>query len=457
MKKNIIKTKQKVMLLTTLFSLVVIIGFGVLEYYSYQNQFKIEVEKLKKDVSNSYNYETNELKTFYNTRIKCNIRDDDVLDAFEMANTNKLYFEIQNRFEALKEENSYLKIMHFHSIKNKTILRVHNPKKYGDDLSSFRPIVKNTNKFLKNNFGLETGIHGTFFRIINPVFNKKNVHIGSMEFGVELKYIINKLTQYYSNDKYAFLMNKRNLGVYKNDDYSLFNNGKYLLADDNAFFRTIYKKLDMTNPYELIQKKDKLYIVIYSEKIKNYLEQDMGVLLASRDVTNIQERFYTQMTHTTLLIIILFLSFLAMLNFGFEKYIERLSVSNEKLNKKMKEVDMDRQLMDNYTISSHTDLNGVITNVNDAFCEISGYSKEELIGQSHRLVRDKETAKDIYEEIWSLLKAEQHWEGDIRNKRKDGTYYWVQLYITPEYDLNNIHIGYSAVRKDITIKKNIDT
>ncbi len=456
MEKTISKTKQKVMLLSTLFSIVVIIGFAILEYYSYQNQFKTEVEYLKKNVSNSYSYETKELKNFYDTRIKCNIRDNDVLNAFESADTNKLYFEIQNRFEALKQENNHLKIIHFHSKDNRTILRAHNPKKYGDDLSSFRPIVKNTNEFLKNNFGLESGIHGMFFRIVNPVFNKQNKHIGSMEFGVELKYITNKLKQYYADDKYAFLINKKHLTIYKNDDHSLFYKDNYLLEDNDAFFRTIYKDFDMSKPYELVKKKDKLYVVIHSVKIKDYLEQDMGILFAARDVTNLQERFYAQMTHTALLIIILFLSFLAMLNFGFEKYIERLSITNEDLNTKMKEVDKDRQLLDNYTISSHTDINGIITKVSDAFCEISGYTREEFLGKSHKLIRDKETSNDIYEEMWSLLKAEQHWEGEIKNIRKDGTSYWVKLYITPEYDLNHKLIGYASVKKDVTIKKTLD-
>jgi len=456
MEMTITKTKQKVMMVSSLFAIVVIVVFIFLEYFSYQNEFKRHVEKLNSDVSNSYNYEVKELQNFYNTRIKCNIRDDDVLEAFENANSSKLYSVIGDRFEALKQENKHLKIMHFHSTTNKTVLRAHNPKKYGDDLSSFRPIVKNTNLFLKNNFGLESGIHGMFFRIVNPVFNNKNIHIGSMEFGVELKYVVNKLKQYYPNDKYAFLIDEQYLKVYKNDDHDLFYKNKYLVEDNEAFFRRIYKNLDMKKPYELIRDKEKLYVVTFHTKIKDYLEEDMGILFSARDVTNLEEQFYVQMLHTILLAVILLLSFLIMLNFGFERYIEKLSLTMNELNEKLSEIDNDRKLLEKYTISSQTDLKGRITHVSEAFCQISGYSKDELIGNSHNIVRHEDMPVSLYEEMWSLIQAGQYWEGEIKNKRKDGSYYWVRAYITPRYDNNKKVIGYSAVRKDITLQKNIE-
>ena len=266
MDTSIIKTKQKVMLLSSVFSFIVVVVFIFLEYFSYQDEFKNEVKKLNKNVSSSYTYETNALQNFYNTRIKCNLRDDDVLNAFEQKDANKLYSVIEDRFEALKQENKYLKIMHFHSIDNKSILRVHNPRNYGDDLSSFRAIVTNTNQFLKNNFGLESGVYGMYFRTVNPVFNRFNEHIGSMEFGVESRYVLNKLKQYYPDDKYALLINEKHLSKNKSEDHLLFWKGNYLLEDNESFFRKIYKTIDMTKPYALVREGEKLYIVTYSTK-----------------------------------------------------------------------------------------------------------------------------------------------------------------------------------------------
>lgn len=456
MDTSIIKTKQKVMLLSSAFSFIVVIVFIFLEYFAYQEEFKNEVKKLNKNVLSSYSYETKALQNFYNTRIKCNLRDDDVLNAFEQKDASKLYSVIEDRFEALKQENKYLKIMHFHSIDNKSILRVHNPRNYGDDLSSFRAIVTNTNQFLKNNFGLESGIYGMYFRTVNPVFNRFNEHIGSMEFGVESKYVLNKLKQYYPDDKYALLINEKHLSKNKSEDHLLFWKGNYLLEDNESFFRKIYKTIDMTKPYALIREGEKLYIVTYSTKIKDYLEEDMGILFAATDVTSLENKFYLQMLHTILLVMILLFSFLIMLNYGFGKYIEKLAKTTKDLQENMIEIEKDKKLLEKYTISSQTDLKGNITHVSEAFCEISGYTKKELIGNSHNIVRHEDMPHELYEEMWSLIKAGQYWEGEIKNKRKDGSSYWVKSYITPKYNINKKIVGYSAVRQDITIQKSLE-
>ena len=100
----------------------------------------------------------------------------------------------------------------------------------------------------------------------------------------------------------------------------------------------------------------------------------------------------------------------------------------------MNEIEKDKKLLEKYTISSQTDLNGNITHVSEAFCEISGYTKKELIGNSHNIVRHEDMPHALYEEMWSLIKAGQYWEGEIKNKRKDGSSYWVKSYITPKYD-----------------------
>ena len=110
-------------------------------------------------------------------------------------------------------------------------------------------------------------------------------------------------------------------------------------------------------------------------------------------------------------------------------------------------------IVDKYVITSSTDVKGVITSTSDAFCEISGYSQEELLGATHRIVRHEDMPESIYEELWSTISSGKTWEGEIKNKKKNGGYYWVQAYISPNFDEQGNISGYTAIREDITNKK----
>lgn len=94
---------------------------------------------------------------------------------------------------------------------------------------------------------------------------------------------------------------------------------------------------------------------------------------------------------------------------------------------------------------STTDLNGVITYCNPSFCRVSGYTMEELQGQDHNIIRHPDMPKAAFRDLWSRLKAGNAWRGMVKNRTKNGGYYWVDAYITPLYDKGKI-TGYQSVR-----------
>ena len=111
---------------------------------------------------------------------------------------------------------------------------------------------------------------------------------------------------------------------------------------------------------------------------------------------------------------------------------------------------------DENVIASTTNLNGIITYTSKAFCEISGYSKKELIGSPQNIVRHPDSSSSTFEELWNTIQEGGVWQGELKNKNKDGSYYWVYAFIYPEYnDDNEIH-GYSAIRQDITPQKELE-
>ncbi len=98
-------------------------------------------------------------------------------------------------------------------------------------------------------------------------------------------------------------------------------------------------------------------------------------------------------------------------------------------------------------IISETDLKGVITYANRKFCEISGYTKEELVGQPHNIIRHPDMPKEAFDKLWSTIQSGQIWHGLVKNLRKDGKFYWVETEVLPSKDSKGNIIGYVAARK----------
>ncbi len=112
---------------------------------------------------------------------------------------------------------------------------------------------------------------------------------------------------------------------------------------------------------------------------------------------------------------------------------------------------IDEEVTFSEELVSTTDLRGVITYANDAFCRVSGFSYEELVGKNHNLVRHPDMPKAAFQDLWQHLKLGNSWRGAVKNRCKDGRYYWVDAFVTPIFSHGNV-IGYQSVRSPIESK-----
>lgn len=134
------------------------------------------------------------------------------------------------------------------------------------------------------------------------------------------------------------------------------------------------------------------------------------------------------------------------------KILSSAYIFNEEFETSLALLHQYREVVDSSFIVSKTDAKGIIRYVNDAFCVISGYTKEELLGKSHNIIRHPDMPQETFKEMWHTIKElKKPWVGEIKNLAKDGRVYWTQSFITPILNKKGDVIEYIGMRADTTL------
>lgn len=339
--------------------------------------------------------------------------------------------------------------------------------------------------FVKNfkPFNWHIGMGGYLDDMEKEVKNEILEYISTIRFGGDGYIFVNR------TDQKALVFDGKKLPIPKDyTNHKLFKKQLNVVKNaDEGFFFYKFKKLDSTKEYPklgFIKSYQKWGWIIGSGVYIDEIDK------AVEDKEQLVKKIIIKQANTILAILIVIMLIVFLISTKITSYIEsnikklveafneaslnskeidsnnltfqEFKLLSNNLNKTLRlknhaEIKMKDYLniINKNVIISSTDTNGIITDANDAFCDISGYKREELIGKSHNILRHKDMPDKIYEEMWENLKNNLSWNGELKNRKKDGSFYWVNASIYPNY-INDKLIGFTAIRQDITDKKRVE-
>lgn len=564
------RIQRKSLWIMILLSVLYVLIFFYIEYTSNSRAIEEDKTLVRNQVVQAFQAETKRLVSFYSTRVQCHLAAPEALQAMKDKDHLAIYQSAKPKFDILNNKNPFITHMQFFAPDGTSLLRVHNEGVYGDNIAEKRPMVAYAMETQSSVSGFEEGLFGLVFRVIEPAFDKAGNYIGSLEFGFQPLYFEKVIKELFPDMKVGMVIPKNTLKIYQDSGRYETYKDYYVMGEDIEAIKPFIGSNHATKPTQTVDVEGRPYLLFSDVFLDNFEGNSFIQLLMLKDLTLIQDRFYTQLKETLFLgLLLLLLMWLAshfVLNYFmqnaanlhnqlaqshtklsaiFNASIDGIAVLDSEasfvdanpafchslgysvgqikglslqkmvsdkhqqavndriqalysgsdvekeeycfvtqsnktvllefsmvvlpeenhilmtsrditlLRKQQKEIADYLSVVDKYVVTSKTDLQGRITYVSEAFSHISGFSKEELIGQTHSIVKHPGMPTSLYESMWQTITQGHSWHGDIKNRRKDGSSYWVSAVISPDFDEEGQIVGYTAIRQDITDKKRI--
>lgn len=187
---------------------------------------------------------------------------------------------------------------------------------------------------------------------------------------------------------------------------------------------------------------------IMQKVLNNISEEQIRTIVGRWIAIKVQESVdYSKLIYLTLFFLLLMLLVL---------YKNRsINIVNNKLLLANKQIKEQQEMVNKYVLLMNTDLEGVITNANEAYCNAIGYKKEELIGRTHKIMRHPTMSNEFFDEMWETITSNETWQGEIKNYTKNKEIKYFNMYIEPLFQ-DNKKIGYKSICEDITDKKRVE-
>lgn len=323
MLKKIHKYKNKVLFVVSLILIATSLAYIGLEIVYDKKETETVFEENQKRLESLLNYEVSRLRDFYISRGRAIGIANEIINSYKNNDRTMLYESMINRYRVLVKENPFLKVVHFTDKDSITLMRMHWPENYGDDISLFRPIIKDANTLKVPMNGFEGGRKGVFYRVVSPVVDAEGNFYGSVEFGIEVKYFINAMKKIIPEARFAFLVNPEEMEfTYDKDKIKLINNS-YLCGDDSGFFESVLNNVDVNDHrYQMLNVGGRDYAFSTAFSLNNYQNRPIIKVAAVYDLTDFKKNERDKLVKSILIAVSLGLLVVYILNSAFNNYIK---------------------------------------------------------------------------------------------------------------------------------------
>ena len=444
-----------------------VIGFLVLLSISYYFYYSPKKEEITKEI---FLEKSIQMRKLFTDEIKR--KQDNTLNmAFILSQDENLINALKTKNKSLLNYNNTLLFLHDNSDYKNLWLQIVDKdgrsfyrswrKITGDDLSNVRTDLEELIKDPQPTTNISSGLFDLTLKAINPIYDLNGEFLGFVEFISKLNFISKNLK--FEKIEPIFILSREKSKKLIEPFSKIFIGDNYIVNIDAN--QSILKYIERIGIDKFLNIENYLLFdqyIVTNLQIKDTNGQDMGLFLLFFEKNRLDYSSLINFKNQYLYIVIIFsilylIVFLYLLKTMYAKELDNdVKIKTKMIQEQQNKLEKLLDIYDKNVIFSRTDLRGIITHASSAFCKISGYTKDELLGQPHSIVRHPDMPKSTFKKIWDSLKAKEKITVEIKNLRKDGSYYWVVADFEPEYDDLGNHIGYFAVREDITANKEIE-
>lgn len=319
--------KWKYLALIFVFTLVSVLMQMLYANFKHEQQMHQRVATLGADTQLYFNDLINALREKYLT-MALHYGNEPILRALvEQRNHAGLLNYAAADYDSLRMLEPNLHIMHFIDTDNRTLLRLHQPELFGDDLTNLRPIVRDANATQQALQGFEVGKNGITYRITTPLINPQGVHFGVIEFGVRPHYFVENLVTRFAVES-MILVQSESLGkLQSNHGFSQING--YAIIQQTPFFEDMFHQVDLTQESQIVEYKGKSYLVLTNLNQLNHKGEIVSKVVIASDITLIKTENNQSLLKEAILNLMVLLFLLAMIYVMFGRYTHALENSYE--------------------------------------------------------------------------------------------------------------------------------
>lgn len=208
--------KTKIILLVSFIIVIVVSTMSAYSLIHEKNENERRLHDAYEHVHRTYNETIQDAVHFYQARTEENFRSSGIIKAFREGNHDALYALTKSHWKVMQYENPSLVVLQFHQANGNSLLRLHQPEKYGDNIASMRPMVAYAHANTQKVSGFEEGYQGLAFRILIPIFDE-GIYVGLIEFGIATPYFTDKIHRFTGDNSFFFIHQKSlgHFGQYK--------------------------------------------------------------------------------------------------------------------------------------------------------------------------------------------------------------------------------------------------